>query len=337
MLSTQIHLVSRPQGKVSHDNFETVEVNLPALGADEVRVRNEFISVDPYMRGRMNEGKSYVEPFELNQVMDGGTVGRVVESKAAKLPEGSLVQHMLGWRDVAQGPAKAFRAIQEVSDAIPSSLYLGLLGMPGMTAYTGLTRIGTIQEGDNVFISGAAGAVGSAAGQFARLLGANKIYGSAGGSEKCQLLTSKYGFDQAIDYKAAPIRQQVNEIIGDDGADLYYDNVGGDHLEAAIDVLARFGRIIACGVISEMNSSGAPQPGPDNMRNFVTQSLRMQGFTVGEHIAEVAGEFQQTAGQWFADGKLEYDETVVDGLDHAVDAFQGLFESQNTGKMVVRI
>lgn len=337
MLSTQIHLVSRPQGKVSHDNFETVEVNLPALGADEVRVRNEFISVDPYMRGRMNEGKSYVEPFELNQVMDGGTVGRVVESKAAKLPEGSLVQHMLGWRDVAQGPAKAFRAIQEVSDAIPSSLYLGLLGMPGMTAYTGLTRIGTIQEGDNVFISGAAGAVGSAAGQFARLLGANKIYGSAGGSEKCQLLTSKYGFDQAIDYKAAPIRQQVNEIIGDDGADLYYDNVGGDHLEAAIDVLARFGRIIACGVISEMNSAGAPQPGPDNMSNFVTQSLRMQGFTVGEHIAEVAGEFQQTAGQWFADGKLEYDETVVDGLDHAVDAFQGLFESQNTGKMVVRI
>jgi len=337
MLSTQIHLVSRPQGKVSHDNFETVEVNLPALGADEVRVRNEFISVDPYMRGRMNEGKSYVEPFELNQVMDGGAVGRVVESKAAKLPEGSLVQHMLGWRDVAQGPAKAFRAIQEVSDAIPSSLYLGLLGMPGMTAYTGLTRIGTIQEGDNVFISGAAGAVGSAAGQFARLLGANKIYGSAGGSEKCQLLTSKYGFDQAIDYKAAPIRQQVNEIIGDDGADLYYDNVGGDHLEAAIDVLARFGRIIACGVISEMNSAGAPQPGPDNMSNFVTQSLRMQGFTVGEHIAEVAGEFQQTAGQWFADGKLEYDETVVDGLDHAVDAFQGLFESQNTGKMVVRI
>lgn len=337
MLSTQIHLVSRPQGKVSHDNFETVEVDLPALGADEVRVRNEFISVDPYMRGRMNEGKSYVEPFELNHVMDGGAVGRVVESKAAKLPEGSLVQHMLGWRDVAQGPAKAFRAIQEVSDAIPSSLYLGLLGMPGMTAYTGLTRIGTIQEGDNVFISGAAGAVGSAAGQFARLLGANKIYGSAGGSEKCQLLTSKYGFDQAIDYKAAPIRQQVNEIIGDDGADLYYDNVGGDHLEAAIDVLARFGRIIACGVISEMNSAGAPQPGPDNMSNFVTQSLRMQGFTVGEHIAEVAGEFQQTAGQWFADGKLEYDETVVDGLDHAVDAFQGLFESQNTGKMVVRI
>lgn len=337
MLSTQIHLVSRPQGEVSHDNFESVEVELPALGVDEVRVRNEFISVDPYMRGRMNEGKSYVEPFELNQVMDGGAVGRVVESRADNLPEGALVQHMLGWRDVAQGPAKAFRRIQEVSDAIPSSLYLGLLGMPGMTAYTGLTRIGTIQEGDNVFISGAAGAVGSAAGQFARLLGANKIYGSAGGPEKCQLLTSKYGFDESIDYKAAPIRQQVNEIIGDDGADIYYDNVGGDHLEAAIDVLARFGRIIACGVISEMNSAGEPQPGPDNMGNFVTQSLRMQGFTIGEHIAEVAGEFQQTAGQWFADGELEYDETVVDGLDHAVDAFQGLFESQNTGKMVVRI
>src|SRR5699024_5918434 len=163
---TQIHLVSRPQGEVRQDNFKTVEVELPDLGTGEVRVRNEFISVDPYMRGRMNEGKSYVAPFELNQVMDGGAVGRVIESRADDLPEGSLVQHMLGWRDVAQGPAKAFSKIQEVSDAIPSSLYLGLLGMPGITAYTGLTRIGTIQNGDNVFISGAAGAVGSAAGQF---------------------------------------------------------------------------------------------------------------------------------------------------------------------------
>lgn len=337
MLSTQIHLVSRPQGEVSQENFNTVEVPLTELGSEEVRVRNEFISVDPYMRGRMNEGKSYIAPFQLNQVMEGGAVGRVVESTAEQLPVGTLVQHVLGWRDVAQGPAKAFRAIPEVSDSIPSSLYLGLLGMPGITAYTGLTRIGTLQAGDNVFVSGAAGAVGSAVGQFARLLGANKVYGSAGGPEKCQLLTSKYGFDEAIDYKAAPIRQQVNEIIGDDGADLYYDNVGGDHLEAAIDVLARFGRIISCGVISQMNNDGARQPGPDNMSNFVTQSLRMQGFTVGEHLAEVAGEFQQTAGQWLVEGKLEYDETVVDGLDHAVEAFQGLFESENTGKMVVRI
>lgn len=337
MLSTQIHLVSRPQGAVGHENFKTVEVPLQQLGPNEVRVRNEFISVDPYMRGRMNEGKSYIASFKLNQVMDGGAVGRVVESTAEQLPIGTLVQHMLGWRDVAQGPAKAFRAIDEVSDSIPSSLYLGLLGMPGITAYTGLTRIGTIQEGDNLFVSGAAGAVGTAVGQFARLLGANKVYGSAGGPEKCQLLTSKYGFDEAIDYKASPIRQQVNEIIGNDGADLYYDNVGGDHLEAAIDVLARFGRIISCGVISQMNNEGAPQPGPDNMSNFVTQSLRMQGFTVGEHLAEVAGEFQQTAGQWFVEGKLEYDETVFDGLDRAVDAFQGLFESQNIGKMVVRI
>lgn len=337
MFSTQIHLTARPQGAVSHDNFTTVEVDLPELGPDEVRVSNEFISVDPYMRGRMNEGKSYISPFQLNQVMEGGAVGRVIESTTEQLPVGTLVQHMLGWRDIAQGPATSFRAIHEVSEAIPSSLYLGLLGMPGITAYTGLTRIGTIQEGDNVFVSGAAGAVGSAAGQFARLLGANTVYGSAGGPQKCQLLTSKYGFDEAIDYKAAPIRQQVNKIIGDDGADIYYDNVGGDHLEAAIDVLARFGRIISCGVISQMNNDGSPQQGPDNMSNFVTQSLKMQGFTVGEHLAEVASEFQQTAGQWFVDGKLEYDETVVDGLDHAIEAFQGLFESQNIGKMLVRI
>src|SRR5699024_170401 len=145
-------------------------------------------------------------------------------------------------------------------------------------------------------------------------LGANKVYGSAGGPEKCQLLTSKYGFDEAIDYKAAPIRQQVNEIIGDDGADLYYDNVGGDHLEAAIDVLSRFGRIISCGVISQMNNDGSPQQGPDNMGNFVTQSLRMQGFTVGEHLAEVAGEFQQAEGQRLVEGGWADDAKVVDGV-----------------------
>lgn len=337
MLSTQIHLVSRPQGAVSADAFDTVKVEMDALGPDQVRVRNEFISVDPYMRGRMNEGKSYVPPFQLNQVMDGGAVGRVIESTVDQLPVGTLVQHMQGWRDIAQGPAKSFQAIHEVSDSIPSSVYLGLLGMPGMTAYTGLTRVGNIQPGDNVFVSGAAGAVGTAVGQFARLLGADKVYGSAGGPEKCRLLKEKYGFDTAIDYKAAPIRPQVNEIIGDDGADIYYDNVGGDHLEAAIDVLARFGRIIACGVISQMNKDGSAPAGPDNMVNFVSQSLRMQGFTVGEHIAEVAGEFQQIAGEWFAEGKLEYDETVVDGLENSVEAFQGLFDSQNTGKMVVRV
>src|SRR5699024_7521291 len=157
------------------------------------------------------------------------------------------------------------------------------------------------------------------------------------GPEKCQLLTSKYGFDEAIDYKAAPIRQQVDEIIGDDGADLYYDNVGGDHLEAAIDVLSRFGRIIACGGISQMNNDGSPQQGADNMGNFVTQWRRMQGFTVGEHLAEVAGEFKRTAGQWFVEGKLEYDGTVFEGLDRGVDACHGLFDSQNTDKMVVRI
>ncbi|WP_144943051.1 NADP-dependent oxidoreductase [Kocuria salsicia] len=332
--STQIQLVSRPEGWPGHENFRTVTVDLPELQDGEVRVRNEFMSVDPYMRGRMRDEKSYIPPFALNETMTGGAVGRVVESRSEKLPEGTPVLHQYGWRDLAQGSADEFTAIQELPDT-PLSVYLGILGMTGMTAYTGLTRIAGLKEGDRVFVSGAAGAVGSTAGQIAKLLGASYVIGSAGSDEKARMLTEKYGFDKVLNYKDAPIREQLADAVGEDGVDVYYDNVGGDHLEAALDVLNRHGRVAVCGAISQYNSTERPC-GPDNMGNIIKNSLMLEGFTMGDHW-DVTEEYTSRMTEWFTSGKIAYDETVVEGLDHAVDAFIDMMKGANTGKMVVKI
>jgi len=326
----EIHLASRPQGWPTPDNFRTVETDLPEPGPDEVLVRNTFMSVDPYMRGRMNDVKSYVPPFQLDAVMDGGAVGEIVASGTPDLAVGDTVLHQAGWRTHALLPAAAVRRV-DVSQ-VPASAYLGALGMPGMTAYVGLTRIAEMKEGDTVFISGAAGAVGSAAGQMARQLGAAKVIGSAGGPEKCAWLTDELGFDVALDYKAAPIGKQLREH---GPVDVYFDNVGGDHLEAAIFAMADFGRIAACGAIAEYNAE-APSPGPRNMMMFVSKRLTLRGFIVTDH-GDVASEFYRRAGAWVADGSLTWRETVVDGLDNAVDAFLGLHRGDNTGKMLVRL
>lgn len=335
-VSKQFHLSSRPTGVPTHENFSFIEAPLPDLADTEVRVRNEFVSVDPYMRGRMSSAKSYATPYAVGEVMTGAAVGRVIASRAPELPEGTIVLHSMGWRDIAQGASSAFQPIHRVSEDIPLSLYLGLLGMPGMTAYVGLTRIAQLQPGERVLVSGAAGAVGTAVGQFARLLGASKVFGSAGGAEKCRLVTEKYGFDAALDYKAQPIREQANTVIGDDGVDVYFDNVGGDHLEAALDVLAPFGRVAVCGAIGQYNAT-ARQPGPDNLTNILRQKLRVQGFIVSDYSAEAGEEFHRVAGQWFTEGKLVYDETIVEGIEHSVEAFLGLLSGANTGKMIVQV
>lgn len=332
--STQIQLVSRPEGWPTPENFRTVRIELPELAEGQVRVANEYLSVDPYMRGRMSDAPSYIPPFELGETMTGSAVGRVVASRAEDLPVGTLVRHDLGWRDLAQADAGQFRPVQEVPGQRPS-VHLGILGLTGMTAYVGLTRIGGLREGDTVFVSGAAGAVGSAAGQMARLLGAGKVIGSAGGPEKTRRLTEEYGFDMALDYKAAPIREQLREALGEDGVDLYFDNVGGDHLEAALGSMSRFGRIAACGAISVYNE-GRPVPGPDNMPEIIKRSLRIEGFTLGDHV-DVAEEFAQRITPWIAEGRIALDETVVDGIENTVDAFLSMMRGANTGKMVVRV
>jgi len=328
--SREIHLASRPHGWPTQENFRTVATELPDPGPEEVLVRNTFMSVDPYMRGRMNDVKSYVPPFALDAPLDGGAVGEVVASGSADLQVGDTVLHQAGWRTHALLPARSVRRV-DVSQ-VPASAYLGALGMPGMTAYVGLTRVAELKEGDTVFVSGAAGAVGSAVGQMARLLGASKVIGSAGSPEKCAWLTDELGFDVALDYKAAPIGRQLREH---GPVDVYFDNVGGDHLEAAIFAMADFGRIAACGAIADYNAD-APVPGPRNLMMMVSKRLTMRGFIVSDH-GDAASEFYRRAGAWVADGSLTWRETVVDGLDNAVDAFLGLHRGDNTGKMLVRL
>ncbi|MEE3850592.1 NADP-dependent oxidoreductase [Gordonia sp. LSe1-13] len=332
--STQIQLAQRPHGWPTHDDFRTVTVEYGDLDAGQVRVVNEFVSVDPYMRGRMIDTRSYIPPFGLGETMTGGAVGRVVESTVEDLPVGTLVSHQFGWRDVAQEDASGFRALPEPPVGASSSVFLGVLGMTGLTAYVGLLDIARMQPGDTVFVSGAAGAVGTAVGQIARLKGAGRVIGSAGSAEKVTLLTERYGYDAAFDYKDAPVRKELRDAAPD-GIDVYFDNVGGDHLEAALDSFNDGGRAALCGAIAQYNATSRT-PGPSNMANIITRGLTLTGFTIGNHL-DRAEAFNADMGTWFANGEVVYDETVVDGIENAVDAFLGLMRGENTGKMVVRI
>ncbi|AMM19550.1 NADP-dependent oxidoreductase [Frondihabitans sp. PAMC 28766] len=332
-ISTQWHLVRRPHGEPTADDVQVRRVELPALAEGEVRVRNVFLSVDPYMRGRMDDRPSYVPPFRLDEAMTGGAIGHVVESRDPAMPVGTAVSHNYGWRDLDQGPARAFASVAELP-GVSLSVYLGALGMTGLTAYTGLTRIAKLKEGDSVFVSGAAGAVGSMVGQIARLKGASRVVGSAGSDAKVALLTERYGFDEAFNYRAGDIRGQLKRAAPD-GIDVYFDNVGGEHLSAALHRLNRFGRVAVCGAISGYNSTGE-EAGITGMTNIVRRSLRLEGFTMGDHW-DLAGAFRDEVGPWVADGSIQWDETVVEGLSNAFDAFTRMMHGENVGKMVVAV
>ncbi|GAA3670576.1 NADP-dependent oxidoreductase [Microbacterium marinilacus] len=294
---------------------------------------NEFVSVDPYMRGRMNDVRSYVAPYALGEVIAGGAVGRVVESAADALPVGAVVLHQHGWSDVVQADASTFRAVPEIP-GVPLSVRLHILGMTGLTAYVGLTAIAGLKECDTVFVSGAAGAVGTAVGQIAKLLGAGRVIGSAGTAEKVALLTEKYGYDAAFDYKDGPVRAQL-AAAAPEGVDVFFDNVGGDHLEAALDVMNDGGRLALCGAIAGYNTTERV-PGPDNLANVITRGLTLTGFTIGNHL-HLSPEFGERMAGWFAEGRVAYDETIVDGIENTVDAFLDMMRGANTGKMLVRI
>ncbi len=326
----EIHLASRPDGWPTPENFRTVATELPDPGPGQVLVRNTVMSVDPYMRGRMNDVKSYVAPFALDAPLDGGAVGEVLASGDDGFAPGDTVLHQLGWREHALAPAAALRKVD--TSQVPASAYLGVLGMPGLTAYVGLVAVARLREGDRVLISAAAGAVGSVAGQLARLLGASTVVGSAGSAEKVDWLTGELGYDAAVNYRDG----RIGTLLAPHGPfDVYFDNVGGDHLEAAITHLADHGRIAACGSIASYHDT-TPTPGPRNMFQVVTKRLRMEGFIVTDH-GDLAAEFYRRAGAWVASGELRHRETVVDGLDHAVDAFLGLHRGENLGKMLVRL
>ncbi|MGT2462810.1 NADP-dependent oxidoreductase [Sinomonas atrocyanea] len=331
--STQIQLVRRPSGWPTHEDFRTVTVPYGDLEPGQVRVRNEFVSVDPYMRGRMNDSRSYVAPYALDETITGGAVGRVVESAADEVPVGAIVLHQHGWTDVIQADAGTFRVLPDVP-GVPLSARLHILGMTGMTAYVGLTEIAGLKAGETVFVSGAAGAVGTAAGQIAKLLGAKRVIGSAGSAEKVALLTEKYGYDAAFNYKDGDVRGQL-AAAAPEGIDVFFDNVGGEQLEAALEAFNDGGRAALCGAISAYNATERPA-GPDNMSNLITRGLTLRGFTLG-HYLHLAPEFTERMTGWFAAGSIAYDETIVDGIEHTVDAFLDMMRGANTGKMLVRI
>jgi NADPH-dependent curcumin reductase CurA len=328
----QIRLVSRPKGWPTQDDFELVEVDIPPLGPGQVLVRNSVMSVDPYMRGRMNETRSYIPPFELGEPLEGGAVGEVLASESDRLSVGDVVLHQLGWREHAVLDAHHARRVD--TSEVPASAYLGVLGMPGLTAYVGLTRVADLREGDTVFVSGAAGAVGSLAGQIARNLGAARVVGSAGSRGKISYVVDELGFDSAFDYHDGTVARRLREHAPE-GLDLYFDNVGGDHLEGAIANMRDFGRVALCGAVSQYNATEAA-PGPRNMWLVVTRRLRLQGFIVTDH-GDLAKEYLTTAAGWLREGRLKYKETYADSLDHAVDAFLDLHRGANIGKMLVRL
>ncbi|MFC7384400.1 NADP-dependent oxidoreductase [Sphaerisporangium rhizosphaerae] len=330
--SREIRLASRPTGWPTADNFRLVETEVPEPGPGQVVVRNLVMSVDPYMRGRMNDAKSYAPPYRLGEALHGGAVGEVVASADPGLTVGDMVRHGLGWREYALLDAAGARKVDPT--AAPLSAYLGALGMVGLTAYVGLLDIAAMRPSDTVFVSGAAGAVGGIAGQIAKLRGSPRVVGSAGSDAKVEHLTRELGFDAAFNYKNGPVSEQLRNAAPD-GIDVYFDNVGGEHLEAAISSLRTFGRAALCGAISRYNLEEAP-PGPRNLGLAVGNRLTLRGFIVSDH-ADRTPDLLAEVGGWLREGRLRVDETVVDGIENAPDAFLGMLRGENIGKMLVRL
>ena len=321
----EIVLAAHPKGEPQESDFEVRTAADAEPGDGEVLVRNVFVSVDPYMRGRMTGIKTYVAPYEVGSPIGGGAVGRVVESRHDGFAAGDWVSSMLGWCE--QGIVEGEKLRKLDPSLAPPSTALGVLGMTGLTAWFGLVKVGRVEEGETLYVSGAAGAVGSAAAQFAKLKGL-RVIGSAGSDEKVDWLGS-LGVE-AFNYKETPVKEA---LAG--GIDVYFDNVGGEQLEASLSALRPFGRVIACGAISRYNDQ-APSPGPRNLGFVVTKRLRIEGFIVSDHASSF-GEFAAEVGPWVADGKVACRETIVEGIENVPAAFAGLFRGDNIGKMLVRL
>ena len=323
------HLKSRPEGTPTADNFELKEIDLPETGEGMIRVRNQWLSVDPYMRGRMNDAKSYVPPFQVGQPLEGGAIGEVVESQAEGFAAGDLVLHMGGWRDEAIVPVQTARKLPELG-AEPQQ-FLGVLGTTGATAYFGLLDAASAKEGDVVFVSAAAGAVGSVVVQIAKAKGMTVI-GSAGGKEKCDYVRS-LGADHVIDYRAGPLVRSL-AVAAPDGIDVYFDNVGGSHLDAALAGARNNARFAICGMIEGYNKRE-----PTSLRylmRVIAARIRMQGFIVFDYQRRM-DEFYREMAPLLKSGAVQAKETVVEGLEQTPDAFLGLFEGANVGKMLVKL
>jgi NADPH-dependent curcumin reductase CurA len=325
----QIVLASRPQGVVSVDNFRVESVPVPSIKEGEVLVRNHYLSLDPYMRMRMEDVKSYAAPQALNEVMIGGTAGEVVASKNPKFSVGDKVVGMLGWSEMGVSDGVLLKKVD--ASVIPLSAYLGVVGMPGMTAWYGLTQIIQPKAGQTIAVSAASGAVGTAVGQLAKLRGC-RVVGIAGGKEKCDYVVNELGFDACVDYKAGNLRKDL-KAAAPDGIDGLFENVGGEVMDAVLARMNPFGRIALCGLISGYD--GEPMP-LFNTRVILSMRLTVQGFIVSEHM-ELWPEGLGEMGKLVATGKLKYRETVADGLAAAPEAFLGLLVGKNFGKQLVKL
>jgi NADPH-dependent curcumin reductase CurA len=323
------HLKSRPSGLPDMGNFELKDIELPQLQDGWVRVENKWLSVDPYMRGRMNDVKSYVPPFQVGAPMEGGAVGKVVESRSPHHLVGDTVFHMLGWREQAVGPAETFNKVPPMG--VPDEQWLGNLGLTGATAYFGLLRVAEAKEGDIVFVSAAAGAAGSAVVQIAKARGMTVI-GSVGGTEKCDWVR-ELGADAVVDYKAAPIVKGLAEAAPK-GIDVYFDNVGGEHLDAAFAAARNRARFAICGMIEGYNA-GAP-PSFRYIMRIIAARIQLRGFIYTDYLPEM-GDFYRDMGGWIAGGQVRSRDTVRDGIEAAPQAFLDLFSGGNIGKMLVRL
>lgn len=333
-------LVQRPQGMPRPDDFELVRSDIPQRPPATVLVANEFVSVDPYMRGRMRARRSYAQPYELGAVMHGGAVGVVAaadegmkDTNGTTIRIGDHVLHGAGWRSHAVLPPDEIRVLPR-AECVEPRHFLGAMGMPGLTAYVGLFTIAQMYAGDRVFVSGAAGAVGSLVGQMAKLCGASHVVGSAGGPEKIAWLTEELGFDAAIDYRDGDLAEALRRAAPE-GIDVYFDNVGGEHLEAALEASRIGARFAKCGSIASYNLEEAP-PGPRNLSMLVQNRLTIRGFLVSDHH-DVRPEFERRMSEWLRNGQIVVRETIVDGIESAVDAFVSMLQGGNIGKMLVRV
>jgi NADPH-dependent curcumin reductase CurA len=330
--SYEIHLRRHPVGMPRESDFELVQVRIPEPGEGEVLVRNIYMSVDPYMRGRMTGRASYTPPFPLGEPLTGGCVGQVIASKSERFQVGDYVLGRQGWREYYVSDGTGLTQIDPTLAPIQS--YLGTVGMPGMTAYVGLLDIGQPKAGETVFVSAASGAVGTVACQIAKIVGC-RVVGSAGSDEKVAWLMDEAGIDVAFNYK------RTDDLITElgkhcpNGIDIYYENVGGPHLQAALQHMNPFGRIVVCGMISQYNAT-EPQPGPSNLRLVITRRLMLKGFIVSDHL-DRRPQFYADVGQWIAEGRIKWRETIVDGIENAPRAFIGLFKGENLGKMLVKV
>ena len=328
----QIRLASRPSGWVTAENFSVSEEAIPKPADGEVLVRNIHMSVDPYMRGRMNDVKSYIPAFQLGEVLQAGVVGQVVESRFDGLVEGDLVTGMLGWENYSLSDGRLLRQIP--SGPAPLSYHLGILGMPGMTAYVGLMKIAEAKKGDRVFVTAASGAVGSVVGQLASIHGCH-VAGSAGSDDKVALLKDEFGYDEAFNYKTSDSLTDSVQAACPKGVDVLFENVGGEIFEAVLWNMRDYGRVALCGMIADYNID-EPQPGPRGMMLIVGRRLTIRGFIVSDH-PKWCDEYVRKAIGWLKEGKLNYRESIAEGIENAPQAFIDLLKGRNTGKQIVRL